>query len=143
VNLLFERKNAGIGERNSCISSCHDFCIFSTVVTVGTQAAVLAGLDITMFIEFNAQPNSEWVSLGGWFCQLLSCRIMPTDSSLYPLHLGRRLGNAATVPQILLLLHHCSGFLRQYDCGQSNDNSQCLGGWTCSERSRWKHDDSD
>lgn len=31
-------------------------------VTVGTQAAVLAGLDVTMFIEFQPPPNSEWVS---------------------------------------------------------------------------------
>ena len=30
-------------------------------VTVGTQAAVLAGLDITMFIEFQPPPNSAWV----------------------------------------------------------------------------------
>ena len=30
-------------------------------VTVGTQAAVLAGLDITMFIEFNPPHNAEWV----------------------------------------------------------------------------------
>lgn len=29
-------------------------------VTVGTQAAVLAGLDITMFIEFNPPHNNEW-----------------------------------------------------------------------------------
>lgn len=32
------------------------------IVTVGTQAAVLAGLDVTMFIEFQPPPNSEWVS---------------------------------------------------------------------------------
>lgn len=31
-------------------------------VTVGTQAAVLAGLDITMFIEFTPPDNSVWVS---------------------------------------------------------------------------------
>jgi len=31
-------------------------------VTVGTQAAVLAGLDITMFIEFNPPHNDDWVS---------------------------------------------------------------------------------
>jgi hypothetical protein len=30
-------------------------------VTVGTQAAVLAGLDITMFIEFNPPHDSVWV----------------------------------------------------------------------------------
>ena len=30
-------------------------------MTVGTQAAVLAGLDMTMFVEFNPPPNSEWV----------------------------------------------------------------------------------
>ncbi|KAL3772853.1 hypothetical protein ACHAWO_002683 [Cyclotella atomus] len=29
-------------------------------MTVGTQAAVLAGLDVTMFIEFQPPPNSEW-----------------------------------------------------------------------------------
>ena len=32
----------------------------SNLMTVGTQAAVLAGLDITMFIEFNPPANSEW-----------------------------------------------------------------------------------
>lgn len=32
----------------------------SNLMTVGTQAAVLAGLDVTMFIEFNPPPNSEW-----------------------------------------------------------------------------------
>ena len=30
-------------------------------MTVGTQAAVLAGLDVTMFIEFQPPPNDEWV----------------------------------------------------------------------------------
>ena len=30
-------------------------------MTVGTQAAVLAGLDVTMFIEFQPPPNGEWV----------------------------------------------------------------------------------
>lgn len=30
-------------------------------MTVGTQAAVLAGLDVTMFIEFTPSPNSVWV----------------------------------------------------------------------------------
>lgn len=30
-------------------------------VTVGTQAAVLAGLDITMFIEFNPPEDAMWV----------------------------------------------------------------------------------
>jgi len=30
-------------------------------VTVGTQAAVLAGLDMTMLVEFQPPPNSEWV----------------------------------------------------------------------------------
>ena len=39
------------------------FSSFLAAVTVGTQAAVLAGLDITMFIEFQPPPNSEWVSL--------------------------------------------------------------------------------
>lgn len=31
-------------------------------MTVGTQAAVLAGLDVTMFIEFQPPANEEWVS---------------------------------------------------------------------------------
>ena len=31
-------------------------------MTVGTQAAVLAGLDITMFIEFNPHADADWVS---------------------------------------------------------------------------------
>ena len=29
-------------------------------MTVGTQAAVLAGLDITFFVEFNPPPDSDW-----------------------------------------------------------------------------------
>jgi len=33
------------------------------LMTVGTQAAVLAGLDVTMFIEFQPPPNEEWVSV--------------------------------------------------------------------------------
>jgi len=32
----------------------------SNLMTVGTQAAVLAGLDITMFIEFNPPDNDVW-----------------------------------------------------------------------------------
>jgi len=32
----------------------------SNLMTVGTQAAVLAGLDITMFIEFQPPHDSEW-----------------------------------------------------------------------------------
>mmetsp|Transcript_12608 Transcript_12608/g.18536 ORF Transcript_12608/g.18536 Transcript_12608/m.18536 type:complete len:255 (-) Transcript_12608:125-889(-) len=32
----------------------------SNLMTVGTQAAVLAGLDITMFIEFTPAANVEW-----------------------------------------------------------------------------------
>mmetsp|Transcript_275 Transcript_275/g.446 ORF Transcript_275/g.446 Transcript_275/m.446 type:complete len:282 (-) Transcript_275:62-907(-) len=35
----------------------------SNLMTVGTQAAVLAGLDITMFIEFQPPANSEWGEL--------------------------------------------------------------------------------
>ena len=31
-------------------------------MTVGTQAAVLAGLDVTMFIEFNPPDDHTWVS---------------------------------------------------------------------------------
>lgn len=34
----------------------------SNLMTVGTQAAVLAGLDITMFIEFHPEPLSSWSS---------------------------------------------------------------------------------
>ena len=30
-------------------------------VTAGTQAAVLAGLDITMFIEFIPHADADWV----------------------------------------------------------------------------------
>lgn len=32
----------------------------NNLMTVGTQAAVLAGLDITMFIEFQPPPDSDW-----------------------------------------------------------------------------------
>ena len=32
----------------------------SNLMTVGTQAAVLAGLDVTMFIEFQPPHNDEW-----------------------------------------------------------------------------------
>ena len=35
--------------------------LICSTVTVGTQAAVLAGLDMTMFVEFNPPANSEWV----------------------------------------------------------------------------------
>ena len=35
-------------------------CLPLSVVTVGTQAAVLAGLDITMFIEFQPPPTEAW-----------------------------------------------------------------------------------
>lgn len=40
----------------------HTYSFFSSVslMTVGTQAAVLAGLDITMFIEFQPPHDSEW-----------------------------------------------------------------------------------
>lgn len=34
----------------------------SNLMTVGTQAAVLAGLDITMFIEFNPPDDDRWPS---------------------------------------------------------------------------------
>lgn len=34
----------------------------SNLMTVGTQAAVLAGLDITMFIEFSAPDDDRWPS---------------------------------------------------------------------------------
>ncbi len=33
----------------------------SNLMTVGTQAAVLAGLDVTMFIEFRPADDSEWI----------------------------------------------------------------------------------
>jgi hypothetical protein len=39
------------------------FFNMKTTVTVGTQAAVLAGLDITMFIEFNPPGDHTWVRL--------------------------------------------------------------------------------
>jgi len=32
----------------------------SNLMTVGTQAAVLAGLDITMFVEFSPASNGDW-----------------------------------------------------------------------------------
>ena len=35
----------------------------SNLMTVGTQAAVLAGLDITMFIEFHPAKDSEWMTM--------------------------------------------------------------------------------
>jgi hypothetical protein len=38
----------------------------SNLMTVGTQAAVLAGLDITMFIEFTPQPDSAWGDHAEW-----------------------------------------------------------------------------
>mmetsp|Transcript_27589 Transcript_27589/g.32190 ORF Transcript_27589/g.32190 Transcript_27589/m.32190 type:complete len:338 (+) Transcript_27589:134-1147(+) len=34
----------------------------SNLMTVGTQAAVLAGLDMTMFIEFHPADDVEWIS---------------------------------------------------------------------------------
>mmetsp|Transcript_23634 Transcript_23634/g.35149 ORF Transcript_23634/g.35149 Transcript_23634/m.35149 type:complete len:290 (-) Transcript_23634:109-978(-) len=34
----------------------------SNLMTVGTQAAVLAGLDITLFVEFTPAKDSEWLS---------------------------------------------------------------------------------
>lgn len=40
-------------------------------MTVGTQAAVLAGLDITMFIEFQPPPNSEWGESYLWLPRIL------------------------------------------------------------------------
>jgi hypothetical protein len=41
---------------------CYSILLRLLTVTVGTQAAVLAGLDITMFIEFNPPHNDDWVS---------------------------------------------------------------------------------
>eukprot|EP00542_Grammatophora_oceanica_P021798 CAMPEP_0194054004 /NCGR_PEP_ID=MMETSP0009_2-20130614/52077_1 /TAXON_ID=210454 /ORGANISM="Grammatophora oceanica, Strain CCMP 410" /LENGTH=315 /DNA_ID=CAMNT_0038702345 /DNA_START=196 /DNA_END=1139 /DNA_ORIENTATION=+ len=46
----------------------------SNFMTVGTQAAVLAGLDITMFIEFNPPNNETW---GGRNDTLLSIQMIP------------------------------------------------------------------
>ena len=43
----------------------------SNFMTVGTQAAVLAGLDITMFIEFNPPDDSTWQMEHLWICRLL------------------------------------------------------------------------
>ena len=42
--------------------SFHHPHVSTSAVTVGTQAAVLAGLDITMFIEFSPPDNEAWVS---------------------------------------------------------------------------------
>jgi hypothetical protein len=42
----------------------------TTADTVGTIAAVLAGLDITMFIEFNPAENITWVRT--FSCSVLS-----------------------------------------------------------------------
>ena len=39
----------------------NSFFFLPSPVTVGTQAAVLAGLDITMFIEFNPPEDAMWV----------------------------------------------------------------------------------
>jgi hypothetical protein len=49
--------------KNNCnilkpFSPCFSWFV---TVTVGTQAAVLAGLDITMFVEFNPPHNDDWV----------------------------------------------------------------------------------
>ena len=41
----------------------------SNLMTVGTQAAVLASLDVTMFIEFQVPPDSAWEfnpAMGGY-----------------------------------------------------------------------------
>ena len=64
---------------------------FCEIVTVGTQAAVLAGLDITMFIEFTPAKESEWVSLQ-------SCKVIPRcpqtiQNSLIIIHLHFSLEN--------------------------------------------------
>mmetsp|Transcript_42838 Transcript_42838/g.103596 ORF Transcript_42838/g.103596 Transcript_42838/m.103596 type:complete len:266 (+) Transcript_42838:32-829(+) len=40
-------------------------------MTVGTQAAVLAGLDITMFIEFQPSSNVEWGESMAWMPRIL------------------------------------------------------------------------
>lgn len=43
----------------------------SNFMTVGTQAAVLAGLDITMFIEFNPPSETAWQEEHRWLCRNL------------------------------------------------------------------------
>eukprot|EP00980_Cylindrotheca_fusiformis_P008144 scaffold1727_cov133-Cylindrotheca_fusiformis.AAC.47 len=43
----------------------------SNLMTVGTQAAVLAGLDITMFIEFQPPDNITWGDDLKWFPRIL------------------------------------------------------------------------
>lgn len=43
----------------------------SNLMTVGTQAAVLAGLDITMFIEFSPAPVSDWAEEHQKFARVL------------------------------------------------------------------------
>uniref|UniRef100_A0A6U2XD59 Transmembrane protein n=1 Tax=Entomoneis paludosa TaxID=265537 RepID=A0A6U2XD59_9STRA len=45
----------------------------SNFMTVGTQAAVLAGLDITMFIEFNPPDDAAWASDLQWLSRTLRC----------------------------------------------------------------------
>lgn len=45
----------------------------SNLMTVGTQAAVLAGLDITMFIEFQAPDDDRWPSEYVTVARILRC----------------------------------------------------------------------
>mmetsp|Transcript_23484 Transcript_23484/g.65335 ORF Transcript_23484/g.65335 Transcript_23484/m.65335 type:complete len:295 (-) Transcript_23484:162-1046(-) len=45
----------------------------SNFMTVGTQAAVLAGLDITMFIEFNPPDDAAWSTDLQWLSRTLRC----------------------------------------------------------------------
>ena len=41
---------------------------FHEIATVGTIGAVLAGLDITMFIEFTPHDDSTWVGRLSYQC---------------------------------------------------------------------------
>lgn len=43
----------------------------SNFMTVGTQAAVLAGLDITLFVEFNPPSATAWQEEHRWLCHWL------------------------------------------------------------------------
>lgn len=50
-----------MGIREALTRSFGNFLGSFFPVTVGTQAAVLAGLDITMFIEFQPPETMAWV----------------------------------------------------------------------------------
>ena len=109
-------------------------------MTVGTQAAVLAGLDITMFIEFNPPHNDDWVRKDEEDVAENGIRFFLT---LFLPWTGRRDEIASTDHQMHLLHYDFSRFLFQYDCRVSHYRLECLGGGNGPPRSRWKYDDSD